>query len=180
MSKYLTVIGLILMVSLPSFAQSKQTMAALRGERLINALVNSKTLPGNFGDDGVFFEGTGMKNGEKSPDVIWILKLGKKAIPLLIEHLDDKRLFKHLTFCCLANQQTPQKVMVKEVALDILTVIVRRNKPMFDLKCINEGTPEDRCVAEKFYEGKRGKRHWQKAYRAGKIRYEKYDDGSNQ
>ena len=120
-----------------------------------------------------------MNNGEISPDVIRILKLGKKAIPLLIEHLDDKRLFRHLV-SYEGNPQTMRKVAVEEVALDILTVVARGNRPMFNLKCMKENPGEDRCVAEGFYEGKIGKRNWRKAYRAGKIHYKKYDDGSKQ
>ena len=121
-----------------------------------------------------FFVGTGT-NGGLSPDVIRILKLGKKAIPLLIAHLDDRRFFKRLKFCCLANQDQPRKVNVSEAALEILTIIVRQNKPMFDLECITEGPPESRCVAENYYEGETGKRNRLKAYRAGKIQYEKYE-----
>jgi hypothetical protein len=164
--------ALLIFISTSVFsAQTKKTKKISSGERLITALANSKTLPGNFGDDGVFFEGPdGL-----SPEVERILKLGKKAIPLLIRHLDDKRFFKHLTFCCTGYVSNPRKVSVDEVALDILTVIVRRNAPMFDLKCIAEGPDEDRCVAEGYYEGKIGKRNWLKAYRAGKIHYEKYE-----
>ncbi|HEX8369675.1 MAG TPA: hypothetical protein VF604_14110 [Pyrinomonadaceae bacterium] len=170
-SKSLGVILLILLCAPAFFAQKKRTKRISRGERLVTALMNSKTLPGNFGDDGVFFEGSdGL-----SPDVIRILELGEKAIPLLISHLDDKRFFKRLTFCCLANQHKPRKVTVGEVALDILTIIVQRNEPMFDLKCIDEGAPEDRCVADGYYDEKIGRRNWLKAYRAGKIDYEKYE-----
>ena len=105
-----------------------------------------------------------------------ILKFGKKAIPLLIRHLNDRRFFKHLTFCCLGNQDKPRKVTAGEVALDILMVIVRRDSPMFDFECLKileNGNTESRCVAEGYYEEKIGKRNWQKAYRMGKIRYKK-------
>lgn len=167
----------ISLCSLASVAQTKRRKKISRGERLLTALINSTTLPGNFGDDGVFFVGTGT-NGEISPDVIRFLRLGKTAIPLLIGHLDDKRLFKRLTFCCLGNQHKPRKVTVGEVALDILTVIVGDRRPMFDLKCLKAELGGQRCISEGFYEGKTGRRNWQKAYRAGRIRYQKYDDGS--
>ncbi len=172
--------GLIFVSASIYSAQTRRAKKISYGERLLTALINSKTLPGNFGDDGVFFTGTGMTNGEISPDVTRFLKLGKGAIPLLIRHLDDRRFFKYLTFCCLATQQKPRKVTVGEVALDILTVIVRSNSPMFDLKCVEEQATENRCVAEGFYVGKTGRRNWQKAYGAGRIRYKKYDDGSGQ
>ena len=163
---------LILLCASAFSAQKKRTKKISYGERLINALVDSKTLPGSFGNGGVFFEAS----DELSPDVKRILKLGKKAIPLLIRHLDDKRIMKHLLYCCADYYAiNPVKVSVEEVALNILTFIVRRDAPMFDLDCIEHAPPSNRCVADDFDEGKFGRRNWQKAYRAGKVLYEKYE-----
>lgn len=138
----------------------------------MTALINSKTLPRDFGDEGVFFEASeGL-----SPDVGRILELGKSAIPLLIRHLDDKRMMKHVWYDRMGYVDSVKvKVPVNEVALNFLTFIVRRDAPMFDLLCIENAPPSERCVADDFYEGKFGKRNWLKAFRAGKIHYEKYE-----
>lgn len=158
---------------------SAQTKKKLRGERLITALVNSKTLPGLFRlDSGVLGEGSqGI-----SPDVRRILKLGKRAIPLLIRHLDDRRIFKNMAACCTidgSNGDGTEKVSVGEAAFLLLVVIIRENAPMFDQECLKEDrTFSDSigdCIAEKYYSGKNMKRNWLKAYRAGKIHYEKYE-----
>lgn len=64
--------------------------------------------------------------------------------------------------------------MVGEGVPELLNYIVREEAPFFDMACVkDEGRNEDRCVAEKFLSGRRGKRNWLKAYRAGKIRYKK-------
>ncbi|MEP6847737.1 MAG: hypothetical protein ABI999_02695 [Acidobacteriota bacterium] len=45
-------IGFVLILSAASFAQAKKVSRVTREERLITALVNSKTIPGLFGGDG--------------------------------------------------------------------------------------------------------------------------------
>jgi hypothetical protein len=179
MSKNLTVIGLILIVSISLFAQSKKAKKVSNGERLITALVNSDTLPILFRlDSGILGGGRlGM-----SPDVKRILKLGKRAIPLLIRHLDDQRIFKNMVSCCTidgSNGDGTEKVSVGEGVFSILLVSIRQNAPMFDQRCLKEeesfNDSMDDCIAEKYYWGKNMKRNWQTAYRMGKIHYEKYD-----
>ncbi len=176
---FVRLVVLIIVISLCSFAanaQKKQPKKTSNGEKLITALINSKTLPGLFRlDSGVFGEGSeGL-----SPDVIRILKLGKRAIPLLIRHLDDRRVFKNMVFCCTTQSSDGEKVTVGEGAFFMLVVIIRENAPMFDRKCLkadrtfNDGIGD--CIAEKYYSGKNMKRNWLKAYRAGKIRYKKYE-----
>lgn len=163
-----------------SFAQSKKAKKDSYGERLITALMNSKTLPGLFRlDSGVLGEGSqGV-----SPDVKRILKLGKRAIPLLIRHLDDKRIFKNMGFCCtitsMESADGMDKVTVAEAVLLSLAVIIRENAPMFDQKCLkNDEAFNDSigdCIVEKYSSGRNMKRNWMKADRAGKIHYKKYE-----
>lgn len=159
------IIGLIVIFAAGSFAQSKKANASARGERLITALKNSKTIPGLYGDDG-------FGHIEMSPDVIRIFHLGKRAIPLLIDHLDDRRTFKHMMF--YGDLSGPKKVTVGEGVLELLGYIIREEAPFFDMACIHsEDRTEDRCVADGFSFGRRGKRNWLKAYHAGKIHYRK-------
>ncbi len=147
-----------------SFAQSKKIKATPRGERLITALVNSKTLNLIWGDDG-------FGNGTRFPEVIRIFRLGKRAIPLLIKHLDDRRVIRGIV---RADQSNQTGVTVGEGVLDLLESIVPEQAPVFDMACVkDEGRNEDRCVARGFNFGRRGKRNWLKAYRAGKIHYQK-------
>ena len=53
-SRILLTASLIFISASVFSAQSKKTKKISNGERLMTALNNSKTLPGNFGDDGVF------------------------------------------------------------------------------------------------------------------------------
>jgi hypothetical protein len=165
-SKTMLTLFLVALCAAASLAQSPRSNATSKGERLITALAHSKTVPGNFGDDGLFV-------GDVSPDVLRVIKLGKSAIPLLIRHLDDRRVFTHMQFCC-EGTSGPQKVTVGQGVLDILVTIIRRNAPMFDLQCLKEGS-DGKCVAEKYEYGKRGKQNWLRAYRAGKVHYKKYE-----
>lgn len=174
-SRTVFVILLILICTLVFFAQKKKSKKISNGEHLITALANSKTLPGLFRDDsGLLAEGPkGI-----SPDVIRILKLGKLAIPLLIRHLDDKRILKGMVFCCSVDNDDTQ-ISVGDGVLSILLVIIRSTEPIYDTKCVNgEREFEDSmesCVREKYLTGKNMKRNWLKAYRAGKINYKKYE-----
>ena len=165
-SKTILTLLLITVCGVASFAQSQGSNRTSKGERLITALQHSRTVPGAFGDDGFFV-------GDVSPDVLRITSLGKKAIPLLIRHLDDRRLFTHMLFCC-AGMSNTMKVTVGQGVLDILLTIIREEAPMFDLQCLKEGS-DGKCVAERYGSGKRGKQNWLRAYRAGKIHYKKYE-----
>src|SRR5664279_1184215 len=162
-SKIILVLLLVTLGAAAAFAQSPRSNRTSKGARLITALAHSKTVPGNFGDDGLFI-------GDVSPDVLSIIKLGRNAIPLLIRHLDDRRVFTHMEFCC-EGTSGPQKVTVGQGVLDILITIIRKNAPMFDLQCLKEGS-DGKCVASRYESGKRGKQNWLRAYRAGKIHYQ--------
>jgi hypothetical protein len=177
---WIVFITALILISVTAFsAQTKKAKKVSYGARLITALVNSDTLPILFrGDSGIL--GGGQLG--VSPDVIRILKLGKRAIPLLIRHLDDKRIFKNMVSCCTndgSNGDGTENVTVGEGTFFMLVVIIRENAPMFDQKCLKEDrTFNDSigdCIAEKYYWGKNMKRNWLKAYRAGKIHYEKYE-----
>ena len=182
MNRHLTrticVIGLIFIISNITFAQSKKVKAISRDERLITALANSDNLPLIFRiDSGIFAEGSqGI-----SPEVIRILKLGKRAIPLLIRHLDDKRIFKNMVTCCTnnGNGDGTEKVSVGEGVFNILTSIIRQTSPIYDVKCLKKDRQfeesSDDCIREKYYWGKNMKQNWLKAYQAEKIYYEKYE-----
>ena len=153
------------------YAQPKKATLRSKDERLITAFAHSKTLPSNFGDDGVFV-------GDLSPDVLRIIRLGKRAIPLLIRHLDDRRVFTRMEFCCEGTSGV-QKVTVGNGVLDILVRIIHEAGPMFDRRCLQakvrpEGNFAGKCLAERFGSGKKGKQNWLRAYRAGKIRYKEY------
>ena len=169
-SKTILVLLVLMACAIISNAQQKKANSISKGDRLITAFAHSKTLPSNFGDDGVFV-------GDLSPDVLHIIRLGKRAIPLLIRHLDDRRVFTHMEFCC-EGSSGPKKVRVVKGALDILTKIVRETRPMFDPKCLKErakGNTEGGCIADAYESRKRGKQNWLRAYRAGHVHYQKYD-----
>ncbi len=149
-------------------AQSKKHHRKLTGDQMITVLLNSSQIPGAFGDDGLFMNGV-------SDDLKRILDLGKAAIPLLIRHLDDKLVFKHMKE--YGDPNNPVAVTASDGAVDILTTIIRNEAPVVDMKCFhNENrVPEDDCVEQRFYSGRNLKRNWLKAYRAGKLHYQRYE-----
>lgn len=168
--------ALVLVCATVFSAQTKKKVSS--GERLMTALVNSDTLPIIFrNDEGVFGGGRlGI-----SPDVVRILKLGKRAIPLLIRHLDDKRIFKNMVYCCFDDGigDGSKEVSADEGVFFILVNIIRQTSPIYDVQCLKKDRQfvydNDDCIKKKYYWGKNMKRNWLKALRAGKIRYEKYE-----
>ena len=82
-----------------------------------------------------------------------------------------------MEFCCTGTEKV-SKVTVGEGALNILTRIVREGRPMFDAICLKDragGNAEGDCVADRYLSGKKGKQNWLKAYRQGKVHYEKFE-----
>ncbi len=77
-SKSFCVMLLVLICSSAFFAQKRAAKKQSSGEWLMTALINSKTLLGNFSDDGFFCRNSNER--EISPDVKRILALGKRAI----------------------------------------------------------------------------------------------------
>ena len=178
-SKSLCVTLLILVCASVFLAQNKRTKKQPSGERLITAFANSNTLPGLFRlDEGVFAQGS----GGISPDVVRILKLGKRAIPLLIRHLDDKRIFKNMVACCWTNSgdgNGTENVPVGEGVFFVLKGIIRETSPIYDVQCLKQDRQfeesGDDCLEVRYRRGRNMKRNWLKAYRAGKIQYKKHD-----
>lgn len=184
---------LIALVTVSS-AQSKKSRPPVNKENLITALITSKNLPGRFGDDGVFVN-TLLEDDPTPREVRRILKLGAKAIPLLIAHLDDTRLTR-MRFCCSGGEGGEHGVTVGDASLDILRRIVVNAAPMFDPQCVKDRTAgtevgEASCLEERFEfsppsfsgrgrsrrpsrEARIAKKNWQKAYANKKIRYQKY------
>lgn len=167
---YLTALTIMFLAHLGSpaaCAQSGRT-SYTRGERLITALMMSKTVPGLYGDDG-------FEHVDLSIDVVRIYKLGKTSIPLLIRHLDDRRAFRHMM--SYGDPNNPEKVTVGEGVLEILTNSIRQEAPFFDMACVNDENrvSEDPCISEHYSFGPNGKRAWQKAFKAGKVHYKKPD-----
>ena len=164
LTRTICVIGLIFVIAAVTFAQSKKTKVISRDERLLNALIYSKTASLLWGDDGFHSD---------LPELIRIFRLGKRAIPLLIKHLDDRR---SIEWIFRADQGNHEDVTVGEAVLNILRYIIQEKAPVYDMKCVkDEARFENWCISERFYFGRRGKKNWLKAYRAGKIHYERYD-----
>ena len=181
MKRIFLVMVVILCSALASFSQPKKPTRRPNGERLITALVNSQNVRGGFGDDGmfIFFE---------EPEIKRILKLGPRAIPLLIAHLDDQRLLSVGT-----TYPEYYTVTVGAACFDILTLIVRTDTRFFDQRCLkglDEGRtsscskPGYRILPEDFWRKKtlrvrrsvlRAKQNWANAYRKHEVLYEAPD-----
>ena len=85
LKKLLIIVVLICFAASVSFAQRKRMKRENAGGKLITALIDAEGVRGVWGDDAMFtFTG--------APEIEAIFALGKNAIPLLIAHLDDKRL----------------------------------------------------------------------------------------
>jgi hypothetical protein len=181
MKRIFLVVIVIFCSALVSFAQPKKVKHKHNGEKLITALVGSHNVAGGFGDDGmyIFFE---------APEIQRILHLGPRAIPLLIAHLDDKRLLRVQT-----TYPEYYRVTVGAACFDILTLIIRTDARFFDQKCL-KGLDEGRTsscsksaygiLPEDFWRKKnlrvhqsvlRAKQNWANAYRKHEIHYEVRD-----
>ena len=178
--KRLWLVAVVILWSAPgSFA--KPATHKRNREKLVTALVASPEVTGVFGDDGmyIFFE---------AHEVRRILNLGPKAIPLLIAHLDDKRLLQ-LDTIYLDEDGGRYRVTVGAACFDILTLIIRLDSRFFDKKCLkkldegrisactNDGygiLPEDFWVRKVLRVHKsvlRAKQKWVNAYRKHEIHY---------
>jgi hypothetical protein len=167
-----------LLCSLGSMPQSKRRNTASSGDRLITAFAHSNKLPILFREDEGVFVNTLLDGGGPPPEVERILALGKRAIPLLIRHLDDRRYFWHMEFCCDGSRGV-EKVRVSEGVFNILRSIIRSAPPIYNMKCLirerEQDESDDDCVNEKYSAGKSVKRNWLRAYRAGHLRYKKFE-----
>lgn len=161
--KLICICLLLFMASSVAYSQTSKRKKRVSPEKLITALTKAKQIRGMFGDDGVYL----------FTDVIEIrriVKLGNRAIPLLIAHLSDKREMPYLFFNVSRADET---VTVGDVCYDLLVRIIVHNGTLFDLECEKEeyhDTPDD-CIKLK-YGGPEMKRNWLRAYKQGKVRYE--------
>jgi hypothetical protein len=178
MKRICLVVVVILCAPLASFAQPKKATHKQNGEKLITTLVGSQNVAGGFGDDGmfIFFE---------QPETKRILKLGSRAIPLLIAHLDDQRLLQVQT-----TYPEYYRVTVGAACFDLLTLLVRTDGRFFDQHCLRrlaEGRmsscskPGYRILPEDFWQRKtlvvkrsvsRAKHNWAQAYRNREVHYQ--------
>jgi hypothetical protein len=152
-------------------------------DRRITALAAAPSLV-TYSDDGAA-DVTVMEVGENDrgavekpiPEVSAIVKLGAKAIPLLIRHLDDTR----LTSARFHGRPVP----VGHVCLDILTSIIIAPKVLVK-DCPDDGLGA--CIKRGYYfrpdaygigkdkqmarpEILRVQSNWWRAYRGGRIRF---------
>jgi hypothetical protein len=185
MKRIILVVVVILCCALVSAAQPRKATRKNNGERLVSALVGSENVAGVFGDDGmyIFFE---------EPEIQRILKLGSRAIPLLIGHLDDKRLLRLLTIYADDNGER-YGVTVGAACFDLLTTIIRPDSRFFDKKCLKQldeleegrtsscSKPGYGILPEDFWQRKtlrvkrsvlRAKQKWANAYLNHQIHYE--------
>lgn len=157
-----------------------------QGNRYIDALVSAQSLVA-YSDDGAAdatITNVGANNSgiveNPTPEVRAIVKLGEKAIPLLIAHLDDTR----QTSATFGRNNV--RVPVGHVCLDILTHIIKAPRTLIE-DCADDGLGA--WVREGYYfrpdayarkgsrfiarpEVSRVKANWQRAYRKGNIKYQ--------
>src|SRR5438046_3075698 len=105
--------ALILISAAALFAQPR---AKSNNEKLITALIGAEEVRGVYGDDGMYIF-------TQAPEIERIFKLGSKAIPLLIAHLDDKRLLSVSTN--YTNDEGERvDVTIGAASFDFLTMII--------------------------------------------------------
>jgi hypothetical protein len=154
---------------------SAQNRPGTAEERLISAL-----LPVNFeniyADDGMA-DGTvtdagtvTARYGDKAyAKVRQIIALGPRAIPLLIEHVDDARPSKTLF--------NGRPVPMGHIALDILIHVAGDNSRIYIADCADDGLGA--CLEPAYYfrpdakrdEMRRVKHNWKRLYRSGAVSF---------
>jgi hypothetical protein len=159
------------------FPQTAQAQSNRRPDKYIDALFAAPRLV-TYSHDGAA-DNTVTAAGEPIPEVRAIVNLGRRAIPLLIAHLDDTR----PTSARFGRDNL--SVPVGHVCLDILTNIIRARRILVE-DCADDGLGA--CVRDGYYfrpdayarrggglvarpEVSRVKRNWQRAYRRGYIRF---------
>ena len=164
-------------------------------EKLIDALVVAPNLYVQYVEDGgrddsilALCENGDPNVARQNPkEVLNIVALREKAIPLLIECLDDTRPTSATVLFGGYLTDKPVRVPVGHVCLDILTSIVERNNELIFVEDPSDGFCGDikdgycfRPDDYKAYSDDRFKNrpivrivkaNWQKAYRDGKIKY---------
>jgi hypothetical protein len=185
-----------LLITSPAFAQHRTARRANHREALISALITAEDVRGIWGDDAMYIF-------TAAPEIEAIFGLGRKAIPLLIDHLDDRRLLKVTVFNASGDRQEALDVTVGAACFDLLTYIIRTDARFFDQPCvreIDEGHVSSCALAryavfpEHFWSHRkqdenglwfgeglivpkrvtRAKRNWQTAYRQHRIKYKSF------
>ncbi len=186
----------VFIVTSVSFAQGISKKEKARNDELITALVDAEGVRGVWGDDAMYIFTV-------APEIEAIFALGKDAIPLLIGHLDDKRLIRVSAFNMGAEFQVAYDVTVGAACFDLLSYVIRSDARFFDMSCVREmdeghvsscAKPRYGVFPEDFWSGleqdesglwhgkkvvvpgsvKRAKINWQTAYRKHWIRYERF------
>lgn len=121
----------IFLVATVSFGQGKDRRHKGRNDKLITAMINAEEIRGIFGDDAMYLY-------SQAPEIQAIFALGPNAIPLLIAHLDDKRLLGVSTSQVSFNETNEFTVTVGAACFDLLTYIIRDDKRFFDKSCIKD------------------------------------------
>ena len=169
--------------------------STLSNENLVDALVASQNLYVEYVEDGaadgtvlaLYPDVNGIPTNTIAKEVKDIVALHNKAIPLLIAHLDDNRPTSAVTYGGGYLTDKHIRVPVGFICLDILINIIGvNNKLVFSEEEnggfgseVNDGyyfRPDDyRVLGDHFIERpivRIVKANWQKAYGAGKIKYD--------
>lgn len=170
-------------------------ISATSNEKLIDALVAAQNLYVQYVEDGgrddsilALYENGDPNVARQNPkEVLDIVALREKAIPLLIEYLDDTRPTSVTVSGGGYLTDKPVRVPVGHVCLDILTSIIERNNKLIFVEEPSDGfcgdmkdgycfRPDDYKVYsdDRFKERpivRIVKANWQKAYRDGKVKY---------
>jgi hypothetical protein len=136
--KFLTVLLLFLLIAISAQGGSHKT-SSTSPSRYIDALVSAPHLV-VYSEDGAA-DATVVEN--PVVEVRSILKLGARAIPLLIAHLGDTR----LTAAKFGRDQA-RRVPVGYVCLDILSNIVRSKRILVE-DCADDGLGA--CIKDGYY-----------------------------
>lgn len=131
LKKLLTIVVLICFASTVSFAQRTRTKRENAGDKLITALIDSEDVRGIFADDAMYLY-------TQAPEIQEIFALGKKAIPLLIAHLDDKRLTGVRTSSATFKKTEEFQVTIGAACFDLLNYIIREDARFFDQDCLKD------------------------------------------
>ena len=131
LEKLLIIIVLMCLAASVSPAQKKRVKRESRNDKLITALINAKDVRGIFADDAMYLFTT-------APEIQAIFALGKNAIPLLIAHLDDKRLTGVSTSLATFERTEEFQVTIGAASFDLLNYIIRKDAQFFDQKCLKE------------------------------------------
>ena len=132
MKKLLIIVVLICFAATISFAQKKQEGRESQNDKLITALINANEVRGVYGDDS-------MSQFITAPEIEAIFALGKKAIPLLIAHLGDKRRLANVsTYYTDLGKAIELDITVGVASFDLLTYIIREDSRLFDKSCLKD------------------------------------------